>query len=98
MLALGEQQFGVRVGNGASVPPAPIVKVWIWPLLEAIRKLPSGVAASDMPWQLSRVSAVGKGEPATRVSMPVAGLIWNDVMVRSPVLATKSTLLIRLRP
>src|SRR5436309_13851462 len=105
MLALGEQQFAViEFGNtGLSVPPALMVKVSIWPLLDAIRKLPSGVAASEIPWQPSSVSTVAKGDPATRVSMPVAGLIWNEVMVRSPVLATKSRLLtglrvIRLRP
>src|SRR3954465_7478576 len=98
MLALGEQQFGVRgFTNGVSVPPALMVKVSIWPLLEANRKLPSGVAASEMPWHESSVSNVGNGEPATRVRMPVAGLIENEVMLRSPVLATNSRLLIGLR-
>src|SRR5882757_6828320 len=98
MPALGEQQFRViGLGNGLSVPPAPMVKVSIWPLLDAIRKLPSGVAASEIPWQVSNVRVVAKGEPATRVRMPVAGLIWNEVMVRSPVLATNSRLLIGLR-
>jgi hypothetical protein len=98
MPALGEQQFGVRgVANGVSVPPALMVKVSIWPLLEANRKLPSGVAASETPWHESYVSSVGNGEPATRVSIPVAGLIWNEVIVRSPVLATNTRLLIWLR-
>src|SRR5260221_14522759 len=103
MLALGEQQFVVIVGfpvtgfnSGVTAPPAPMVKVSIWPLLEANRKLPSGVAASEIPWQVSSVSTVATGDP-TRVSMPVAGLIWNEVMDRSPVLATKSRLFIGLR-
>ena len=63
---------------------------------KAIRKLPSGVAASEIPWHESSVSEVAKGDPATRVSTPVAGLIWNEVMVRSPVLATNRRLLIGL--
>jgi hypothetical protein len=103
MPALGEQQFVVIVGfpvtgfnSGVTAPPAPMVKVSIWPLLDANRKLPSGVAASDMPWQPSSVSTVATGDP-TRVSMPLAGLIENEVMVRSPVLATNSRLLIGLR-
>src|SRR5690349_20100610 len=102
MLALGEQQLAV-VELEVRVPPAPMAKVWIWPLLEAIRMLPSGVAASEIPWHESDVSDVGNGEPATSVSTPVAGLIWNEEIVRLPVLATNSRLFtglrtIRLRP
>ena len=81
MLALGEQQFVVIVAlsvtgliNGVTAPPAPMVKVSIWPLLEANRKLPSGVAASEMPWQLSSVSYCGNWRAPTRVSTPVAGI------------------------
>src|SRR4051812_29900544 len=109
MPAFGEQQFVVIVGfpvtglmSGAIVPPAPIVKVSIWPLLDAKRKLPSGVAASEIPWQVSSVSIVATGDP-TRVSTPVDGLIVNEVILLSPVLATNNKLLIglsviRLRP
>src|SRR5579859_3299827 len=73
MLAFGEQQF-VVVPRSESAPPAPMAKVWIWPLLEAIRNLPSGVGAREIPWQLSRVRLLGTGDPAARVNWPLLGL------------------------
>src|SRR5437660_11822086 len=66
MLAFGEQQFAVVPSND-SAPFAAMANVWIWPLLEAMRNFPSGVAASEMPWQVSSVSPLGNGEPATAV-------------------------------
>src|SRR6185503_8469614 len=106
MPAFGEQQFAVTVGFNVtgliSGLTAPLVNVSIWPLLAAKRKLPSGVAASEIPWQASSVSIVATGDP-TRVSTPVDGLIVNEVILLSPVLATNNKLLIglsviRLRP
>src|ERR1700686_1003947 len=84
----------IGVGKVAEVaiklrcPPAATAKVLIWPLLDAIRKLPFGVAASDMPWQLSSVSPLAKGEPAIGVKEPEAGAICSTLIVWSPLLAT----------
>ena len=61
------------VGNKEAVedklnaPFTATLKVLIWPLLDAIRKWPSGVAASEMPEQLSKVRPLAKGDPATAV-------------------------------
>src|SRR5579859_1096223 len=96
MLALGEQQF-VVVPRSESAPPGAMANVWIWPLLDAIRNFPSGVGASEMPWQLSSVRPLGNGEPATGLSTPLVGLIWKTLIVRSPVLATNRRLSIWLR-
>src|SRR5947209_4207797 len=87
--AIGVQQFGV-VPAKESAPLAAMLKVCICPLLEAIRNFPSGVAASEIPWQLSRVRPLGKGEPGTTVKPPDAGLTWNALMVRSSVLVTNN--------
>ena len=46
-------------------PLSATLNVLIVPLLEAIRKLPLGVAASEMPAQLSSVSPLANGDPAT---------------------------------
>ena len=69
------------VEDKVSAPVAPTLKVLIWPLLDAIRKCPSGVAASEMPEQLSNVSPLAKGDPATAVRAPVAGLMRNTLIV-----------------
>src|SRR6476646_8191044 len=84
------------VEDKVSAPVAPMLKVLIWPLLEAIRKCPSGVAASEMPEQLSNVSPLAKGDPATAVRAPVAGLMRNTLIVWLPPLETKRRLLARL--
>ncbi len=41
--------------------------------------LPSGVAASEIPPQLSNVRPLAKGEPAPRVSAPLAGLMLKTL-------------------
>src|SRR5947209_16519027 len=94
MLSRGVQHVAV-VNRGAAVsaPVAVMPNVMICPLLEAIRKLPSGVAATDMPWQLSKVSPVANGDPATSVNAPFAGLMVKELIVMLPVLATKRRLL-----
>ena len=53
-----------------------------FPLARA--ELQSGVAASEMPEQLSKVSPLAKGDPATAVRAPVAGVIRNTLIVWSP--------------
>src|SRR6185369_499927 len=75
---------------------AATLKVLIVPLLDAIRKWPSGVAASEMPAQLSSVRPVANGEPATAVSAPVAGAMRKTLMLWSPLLETNRRLLARL--
>jgi hypothetical protein len=61
-------------------PFTAMLKVLIWPLLDAIKNRPSGVAASEMPAQLSRVSPLGKGDPATAANTPVAGVMRNTLI------------------
>jgi hypothetical protein len=53
--------------------------------LAAIRKLSSGVAASDIPTP-SPTPPVAKGEPGTAVRTPVAGLIKKALTVLLPAL------------
>ncbi|HEY2231874.1 MAG TPA: hypothetical protein VGK01_00210, partial [Candidatus Angelobacter sp.] len=53
------------VEDKVSAPVGATLKVLIWPLLDAIRKWPSGVVASEIPAQLSSVSPLAKGDPAT---------------------------------
>src|SRR6185312_11196750 len=74
MLSMGVQH-AVVVEDRLSVPVGETAKVLIWPLLDAIRNFPSGVAASDIPWQLSSDSPLANGEPATSVRAPVVVLI-----------------------
>ena len=75
------------VGNKEAVeerlsePFAATLKVLIWPLLDAIRKWPSGVAASEMPAQLSSVRPLEKGDPAIAVRAPVAGVMRKTLIV-----------------
>jgi hypothetical protein len=87
MPIMGEQQLAV-LAAGLRDPSAAIAKVLIAPLLEAMRKRPSGVAAREMPWQESRVSPLANGEPATAVKAPEAALIFIAVIVWSPLLET----------
>src|SRR5215472_3717476 len=96
MLAFGTTEF-VAVKRGVSAPPTPIAKVLIWPLLDAMRKRPSGDAASEIPLHASRVSPDAKGDPAEAVSAPLAGSIWKALIVWSPPLETNSRLLLKTR-
>src|SRR5512135_2959147 len=81
---------------GVSTPVGATLKVAMTPLLEAMRKFPSGVAARDMPAQLSSVSPLAKGEPATAARAPVVGLIVITLIDWSPELATKRRFLAAL--
>src|SRR5262245_46968171 len=96
MLAFGVTEFAA-VESAASVPPTPMVKVLIWPLLDAMRKRPSGDAASEMPLHASSVRPEANGEPAAAVRAPLAGSIWNALIVWSPPLETNNRLLPALR-
>src|SRR5436309_14721389 len=80
MLAFGTTGFAA-VEREVSTPPAPMLKVVIWPLLEAIRKRPSGVALREIPEHASSVRLEANGEPAADVNAPLAGSIWNALMV-----------------
>ncbi len=96
MLAFGVTGFAA-VKSELNTPPAPILKVAIWPLLEAIRKRPSGVALREIPEHASSVSPEAKGEPAVAVNAPLAGLIWNALIVLSPPFETNNRLFPALR-
>src|SRR6476646_5199004 len=80
MPAFGEAGF-TAVESEVRVPPTPMLNVLIWPLLEAIRKRPSGVALREIPEQASSVSPEANGEPAAAVNAPLVGSIWNALMV-----------------
>ena len=84
------------VEDKVRAPVGATLKVLIWPLLDAIRKWPSGVAAREMPEQLSKVSPLAKGDPATAVRAPVAGVMRNTLIVWLPPLETNRRLLARL--
>ncbi len=96
MLAFGTTEFAA-VESSVSVPPAPMLKVLIWPLLEAIRKRPSGVALREIPEHASSVSPEANGDPVAAVSAPLAGSIWKALMLWSPPLETNSRLFPALR-
>src|SRR5580765_1906922 len=88
MPAIGVGEL-VAVETRLSAPFAATLNVLIWPLLEAIRKLPLGVAAREMPAQLSRVRPLENGEPGAGVKVPVKGAICITLIDWSPALATK---------
>src|SRR6476469_11278038 len=96
MPAFGAAGF-TAVESEVRVPPTPMLNVLIWPLLEAIRKRPSGVALREIPEQASSVSPEANGEPAAAVNAPLVGSIVNALMVWSPPLETNSRLLPALR-
>ena len=77
-------------------PFAAMLNVLIAPLLDAIRNLPSGVDASDIPWHESRVRPLAKGDPTMPAKPPVAGVIRNTLMVWFPPFETNRRLLARL--
>jgi hypothetical protein len=80
MLAFGVTEFAA-VETALRVPPTPMLKVVIWPLLDAMRKRPSGVALREIPEHASSVSPEAKGEPAAGVNAPLVGSIWKALMV-----------------
>src|SRR5438309_7775416 len=84
----------VEVRLNAPLPAT--LKGLIWTLLDASRKWPSGVVASEIPAQLSSVRPLAKGDPATAANAPVAGVMRNTLIVWSPPFETKSRLLARL--
>src|SRR5690348_6456992 len=96
MLAFGTTGFAA-VESDVSTPPAPMLKVLIWPLLEAIRKRPSGVALREIPEHESSVKPEANGKPAATVNAPLVGSIAKALMVWSPPLETNSRLLPALR-
>src|SRR5690349_6706032 len=95
MLAFGTTELAAEA-TAVSTPPAPMLNVLIWPLLEAIRNWPSGVAASEMPLQASSVRPEATGVPAA-VRAPLVGSMENALMVWSPPLETNNRLSPALR-
>jgi hypothetical protein len=95
MLEVGDEAFAA-VADRLRLPSAAIAKLLICPLLDAIRKAPSGVTANDMPWQLSSVKPLGNGDPGTGVKTPVVGAIENALIVRSRELLTYSRFFVPL--
>src|ERR1051326_5816349 len=91
MPTVGEQQLFV-CGPGIRMPLAATVKLWMMPLLEAIKRAPSGVTASETPWQLSSVSPLGNGDPGAAVNAPLVESIWKALIVWSPLLETNRRL------
>src|SRR6185437_13216581 len=77
-------EFGVAglaaVETAVSTPPAPMLNVLIWPLLEAIRNCPFGVEASEIPLQASSVRPEATGVPAA-VRAPLVGSMEKALIV-----------------